>query len=53
MDGHSVDSKIFGPLYLLVIGLPSALHLLFMKKGADYYNFFTERRANRHAGLKK
>ncbi len=51
MDGHSVDSKIFGPLYLLIIGLPSVLHLLFLKKGVDYYKFYTERRANRHAGL--
>jgi len=53
MDGHTVDSKIFGPLYLLIIGLPSLLHLLFLKKGANYYDFFTERRANRHAGLGK
>lgn len=53
MDGHSMDSKIFGPLYLLVIGLPSVLHLLFLKKGVDYYKFYTERRANKHAGLEE
>ena len=29
VDGHTVDSKIFGPLYLLVIGIPSGLHLLY------------------------
>lgn len=52
MDGHTVDSKIFGPLYLFVIGIPSMFHILFIKKGADYYNFYTERRANQHAGLK-
>ena len=51
MDGHTVDSKIFGPLYLFVIGIPSMMHILFIKKGADYYNFYTERRANKHAGL--
>lgn len=51
MDGHTVDSKIFGPLYLFVIGIPSMIHILFIKKGADYYNFYTERRANKHAGL--
>lgn len=53
MDGHTVDSKIFGPLYLFVIGIPSAIHILFMKKSANYHDFYTERRANRHAGLKK
>lgn len=36
--GHTFDSRLFGPLYLPVIGLPSAL-------GADW----TEIRANRHA----
>lgn len=55
LDGHTVDSKIFGPLYLLVIGLPSVLHLLWHNrfgKGRPYHDFYTERRADRHAGLK-
>ena len=54
LDGHTVDSKIFGPLYLLVVGLPSALHLLWHKrhgKGKPYHDFYTERWANKHAGL--
>lgn len=51
LDGHTVDSKIFGPLYLLVIGLPSMLHLLRHDGSKDYGNFYTERWANRHAGL--
>ena len=51
LDGHTVDSKIFGPLYLLVIGLPSALHLAFYKGRGDYDDFYTERWANKHAGL--
>ena len=51
MDGHTVDSKIFGPLYLFIIGIPSILHLLCMKEGKDYYDFYTERWANKHAGL--
>ena len=53
-DGHTVDSKIFGPLYLLIIGLPSALHLLWFNRhgvGKDYHDFYTERWADRHAGL--
>ena len=53
MDGHTVDSKLFGPLYLLIIGIPSILHLIFKKKGSNYYDFYTERRANRHAGLER
>ena len=55
LDGHTVDSKIFGPLYLFVIGLPSALHLLWHNrfgKGRPYDDFYTERWADRHAGLK-
>lgn len=30
--GHSIDSRIWGPLYLLVIGLPSALGNLYSRK---------------------
>ena len=52
MDGHTVDSKIFGPLYLLISGIPPILHILFMKKGGRYYDFYTERWANLHAGIK-
>ena len=51
LDGHTVDSKIFGPLYLLVIGLPSVLHLWRYDGSKDYYDFYTERWANKHAGL--
>ena len=36
--GHSIQSRILGPLYLLVIGLPSS-----------YYSFYTERWAD-HLG---
>ena len=56
-DGHTVDSLIFGPLYLLVIGLPSVLHLIWYNRkrpaGKSYHDFYTERWANRHAGLEK
>ena len=51
LDGHTVDSKIFGPLYLLVIGLPSVLHLWCYDGRKKYGDFYTERWANRHAGL--
>ena len=48
--GHTVDSKIYGPLYLLVIGLPSVLHAWLHKNCPCYYHFYTERRANEFAG---
>ncbi len=50
MDGHTKDSKIFGPFYLFIIGIPSILNawIGFTK---CYYSFFTERLANKHAGL--
>jgi len=50
VDGHTVDSKIFGPLYLIIIGLPSILNAMFDFTEC-YYDFYTERLANKHAGL--
>ena len=44
--GHTADSQRFGPLYLLVIGLPSLINAL--GKG-DHSKFWTETRANRFA----
>jgi len=49
--GHSLQSLILGPLYLLVIGVPSMVWN-FMKRrdmfsGIDYYAFFTERWADK------
>lgn len=49
--GHAVDSKIFGPFYLLIIGIPSLLNATF-KFTKCYYNFYTERWANSHANLR-
>ena len=51
-DGHTVDSKLWGPLYLFVIGIPSILWAwLYDYKKRCYYDFYTEKRANRFAGL--
>lgn len=50
VDGHSVDSKIFGPLYLFVIGIPSILNAAFGFTKC-YYDFYTEKWANNHCGL--
>lgn len=49
--GHTVDSKIFGPLYLIIIGLPSLLWAAFGDNNKCYYSFYTEKWANKHADL--
>jgi len=50
LKGHTVDSRIMGPFYLLIIGLPSLLNAMFGFTKC-YYDFYTEVRSNRHAGL--
>lgn len=53
--GHTKQSKMLGPLYLLVIGLPSIVHASLHKKvckDKDYYHFFTEKWANKLMGIK-
>ena len=52
--GHSIQSLILGPLYLSIIGIPSlfwARLAYFQRKrnrtNRSYYDFFTERSANR------
>ena len=51
--GHSIQSLILGPLYLLIVGLPSfvwANSNYFVNKrkrnNIDYYSFITEKNAN-------
>ena len=49
--GHTIQSKILGPLYLIVIGIPSitycGLRRLFPSlRKKNYYNFYIERTAN-------
>ena len=49
--GHTIQSKILGPLYLIVIGIPSitycGLRRVFPSlRKKNYYNFYTERWAN-------
>ena len=56
--GHRQQSKWLGPLYLIVIGLPSliwaTLHSSVRRLGAvDYYSFYTERWADRLGGVKR
>lgn len=55
--GHSKQSDILGPLYLIVIGVPSLLHniihCLCSKIGIkwNYYSFYTESWANKLVGI--
>lgn len=55
--GHCKQSDILGPLYLVVIGLPSMIHNIVHaicgKFGIewDYYKFYTESWANKLAGI--
>lgn len=56
--GHTIQSLILGPLYLIVIGIPSASWALtpsFYKRrkseGLSYFSFYTEKWAN-HLGEK-
>ena len=50
--GHTIQSLIFGPLYLIVMGIPSTLWGFlpyFQNKrnnGVSYFSFFTEKLAN-------
>ena len=52
--GHSIQSMILGPLYLVVIGLPSLLWAAWWNesRGVSYYWFYTERWADRLGGTK-
>nr|UVN02881.1 MAG: protein of unknown function DUF4157 [Bacteriophage sp.] len=49
--GHTIQSKILGPLYLIVIGIPSitycGLRRIFPSlRKKNYYDFYTEKLAN-------
>lgn len=49
--GHTIQSKILGPLYLIVIGIPSitycSLRRIFPSlRKKNYYDFYTEKLAN-------
>ena len=50
--GHTIQSLIFGPVYLIVMGIPSTLWGFLpcfqnkRKNGVSYFSFFTEKFAN-------
>ena len=51
--GHTRQSRMLGPLYLPVVGLPSLLWALWWRptRSVSYFSFFTERWADRLAGI--
>ena len=58
--GHCLQSRILGPLYLIVIGIPSAINnivdRIIIRYGENvvnrnYYSFYTEKWANRLGGI--
>lgn len=52
--GHTRQSLILGPLYLIVIGIPSIIWAVLHKKIApnkSYYWFYTESNANKLGGV--
>ena len=56
--GHTIQSHMLGPLYLLVIGLPSIVWAGCFKNwrkkhNKDYYSFYTERWADKLTGVKR
>lgn len=56
--GHRQQSKWLGPLYLIVIGLPSLVWNILRKcikslGKMDYYSFYPERWADKIAGIKR
>jgi hypothetical protein len=52
--GHCRQSKMLGPLYLLVVGLPSILHAAFCPcKRHSYYDVFPESWADKLGNVKR
>lgn len=49
--GHCIQSRILGPLYLPTVGLCSGLHCLFHNSANNYYDFWTEKWANKLGGV--
>jgi len=52
--GHTRQSLMLGPLYLIIIGLPSIIWTMthkYIAPGKDSYDFFTERWANKLGGV--
>ena len=56
--GHSIQSRALGPLYLIIIGIPSLLWAMMygrvIKESYNgYYRFYTEKSADKLGGVKR
>ena len=53
--GHTRQSLYLGPLYLLVVGIPSLLWAWYWtpSRGVSYYAFYTEKWADRLGGVNR
>lgn len=58
--GHVLQSRMLGPLYLIVIGLPSIMHAWLSDRigccrrhQEGYYHFYTEKWADRLGGVER
>lgn len=52
--GHDKQSTMLGPLYLIIIGIPSALWFCWWTIfKTDYYWFYTEAWADKLSGIKR
>ena len=56
--GHTIQSKILGPLYLIIIGIPSILWNAFYKIDKtrpykNYFDFYTERWADKLMNIRR
>lgn len=49
--GHTYQSLILGPLFIPVVGIPSAIWGMVKKPGQSYFSFYAENWAN-HLGEK-
>ena len=52
--GHTRQSRLLGPFYLPVVGIPSLLWALWWtpRRKCSYFSFYTERWADRMAGVR-
>ncbi|MBR5199460.1 MAG: hypothetical protein IKW20_06490 [Bacteroidales bacterium] len=56
--GHCIQSRMLGPLYLLIVGIPSLIWasmygVVISHKKYDYSDFWCERWADRLGGVRK
>jgi len=45
--GHTIQSYILGPIYLIIIGVPSYFLFTFFKKSEKYHKYFPENWADK------